>query len=128
MTNELLIDLMIAAIDGRGNVPHISSEEFKKILEKNKLTPSVEFTAELINTGFFSITADGWLVDFAKAGLSDDYFQSLKRPSNYLSMDARRCWEVDKELGILDWSGSKMESLVAPKYWFHMHKPKGRKQ
>lgn len=33
--------------------------------------------------------------------------QALKRPKNYFSLDEREQWRIDKELGILDWSGPK---------------------
>lgn len=29
--------------------------------------------------------------------------QSFKRPSNYFKLSGERQWEIDKELGILDW-------------------------
>jgi hypothetical protein len=31
------------------------------------------------------------------------YFLSLKRPDNYSQLSPREQWEIDKELGILDW-------------------------
>ena len=31
--------------------------------------------------------------------------QSLKRPNNYEQLSPQRQWEIDKELGILDWDG-----------------------
>lgn len=33
--------------------------------------------------------------------------ESFKRPKNYLKLSARRQWEIDKELGILDWEGGE---------------------
>jgi hypothetical protein len=32
--------------------------------------------------------------------------QALRRPDNYRKLSARRQWEIDKELGILDWDGN----------------------
>ena len=32
--------------------------------------------------------------------------QAMKRPSNYHKLPARRQWEIDDMLGILDWDGS----------------------
>jgi hypothetical protein len=31
--------------------------------------------------------------------------QSFKRPSNYFKLSGERQWEIDKDLGILDWMG-----------------------
>ena len=31
--------------------------------------------------------------------------QAKLRPANFFSLDARKQWEIDKELGILDWDG-----------------------
>lgn len=31
---------------------------------------------------------------------------SFKRPKNYFKLSERRQWEIDKELGILDWMGN----------------------
>jgi hypothetical protein len=31
--------------------------------------------------------------------------KSFERPSNYFDLSAERQWEIDKELGILDWLG-----------------------
>ncbi len=35
--------------------------------------------------------------------------QAEKRPDNYESLSAREQWEIDKELGILDWDGKDGE-------------------
>jgi hypothetical protein len=37
--------------------------------------------------------------------LTSNYERSLLRPHNYESLSAERQWEIDKELGILDWDG-----------------------
>ncbi len=31
---------------------------------------------------------------------------SFKRPKNYFKLSPRRQWEIDAELGILDWEGT----------------------
>jgi len=31
--------------------------------------------------------------------------QSFKRPSNYFKLSREKQWEIDKNLGILDWKG-----------------------
>jgi len=33
---------------------------------------------------------------------------SFQRPSNYFKLSPRRQWEIDEELGILDWKGSDL--------------------
>ena len=35
----------------------------------------------------------------------DMFEKSFQRPSNYFKLSAERQWEIDKELGILDWEG-----------------------
>lgn len=35
--------------------------------------------------------------------------KALERPTNYASLDATTQWEIDKRLGILDWSGALNE-------------------
>jgi hypothetical protein len=34
--------------------------------------------------------------------------QSFKRPSNYFKLSPERQWEIDEELGILDWRGEDL--------------------
>jgi hypothetical protein len=34
--------------------------------------------------------------------------QSFKRPRNFLRLSAEEQWEIDKELGILDWRGENL--------------------
>jgi hypothetical protein len=34
--------------------------------------------------------------------------KSFERPSNFFKLSARRQWEIDEELGILDWVGLKL--------------------
>ena len=34
--------------------------------------------------------------------------KSFERPSNYFKLSAERQWEIDKELGILDWEGENL--------------------
>jgi hypothetical protein len=31
--------------------------------------------------------------------------QSFKRPTNYFKLSSERKWEIDRDLGILDWMG-----------------------
>lgn len=34
--------------------------------------------------------------------------KSFERPSNYFKLTPRRQWEIDENLGILDWMGSDL--------------------
>lgn len=34
--------------------------------------------------------------------------QSFKRPKNYFKLSPERQWEIDKDLGILDWMGQEL--------------------
>jgi hypothetical protein len=34
--------------------------------------------------------------------------KSFQRPKNYFKLSMERQWEIDKGLGILDWSGSNL--------------------
>lgn len=35
--------------------------------------------------------------------------QALKRPTNYSKLDPREQWDIDKQLGILDWDPTPEE-------------------
>jgi hypothetical protein len=41
--------------------------------------------------------------------MSHNVDQALKRPSNYCKLDPETQWEIDKELGILDWDPTPEE-------------------
>lgn len=34
--------------------------------------------------------------------------KSFQRPSNYFNLSPRRQWEIDEDLGILDWKGENL--------------------
>lgn len=36
----------------------------------------------------------------------DMFERSFQRPSNYFKLSGERQWEIDSDLGILDWEGS----------------------
>jgi len=36
--------------------------------------------------------------------------QSFKRPSNYFKLTSRGQWNIDAELGILDWQGNDLSN------------------
>jgi hypothetical protein len=37
------------------------------------------------------------------------YLKALERPNNFFELEMIRQWEIDKQLGILDWSGNYTE-------------------
>ena len=36
------------------------------------------------------------------------FLKSFERPSNYFKLDAETQWEIDRQLGILDWEGDNL--------------------
>ena len=34
--------------------------------------------------------------------------KSFQRPNNYFKLSSEQQWQIDKELGILDWDGSSL--------------------
>jgi hypothetical protein len=40
-----------------------------------------------------------------KSGLSPEAEKAKQRPADFEDLSAREQWEIDKELGILDWDG-----------------------
>lgn len=45
--------------------------------------------------------------------------KSFQRPKNYFKLTPRRQWEIDEELGILDWMGQDL--TPEDKIRFHAH-------
>jgi len=45
--------------------------------------------------------------------------KSFQRPSNYFKLSSERQWEIDKELGILDWMGDDLSKEDMER--FHIH-------
>ena len=43
--------------------------------------------------------------------------KSFQRPSNYFKLGAERQWEIDKELGILDWVGEGLSKEEIRTSW-----------
>jgi hypothetical protein len=41
---------------------------------------------------------------------SEMFEKSFQRPRNYFKLTPRRQWEIDVELGILDWLGAELTS------------------
>jgi len=50
----------------------------------------------------------------------EEMFQAaLRRPKNYFDLSEESQWEIDKGLGILDWSGPKTEEERRQIYEHH---------
>jgi hypothetical protein len=47
---------------------------------------------------------------------------SFKRPSNYFSLSPQDQWNIDKNLGILDWMGNDMTKEDKEKFNKHYDK------
>jgi hypothetical protein len=47
--------------------------------------------------------------------------QSFKRPKNYFQLSARRQWEIDTDLGILDWDGQHLSDEDVKRFKAHYH-------
>lgn len=47
--------------------------------------------------------------------------KSFERPRNYFKLNERQKWDIDKELGILDWSGNDLtkEDIVRFKEYYN---------
>ena len=52
--------------------------------------------------------------------------KSFQRPSNYFDLSERQQWEIDDNLGILDWIGSDL--TTEDKERFHNHYDKWKKK
>lgn len=61
---------------------------------------------------------------------SEMFEKSFQRPPNYFKLSAERQWDIDKGLGILDWSGDGLSEEDMKR--FHNHydakKPKVKKE
>lgn len=50
----------------------------------------------------------------------DEMFEkSFERPHNYFHLSAERQWEIDEELGILDWEGRGFTDAQIARYLSH---------
>lgn len=54
--------------------------------------------------------------------------KSFKRPSNYFKLSPERQWEIDSELGILDWKGSKLSEEDMKRFKEHYRLKESNKQ
>lgn len=44
---------------------------------------------------------------------------SFQRPKNFFSLSARRQWEIDEALGILDWEGDNLSAEDEKRFQQH---------
>ena len=47
------------------------------------------------------------------------FIKSFERPSNYFKLSPQRQFEIDKELGILDWKGNDLSEEDLKKFKKH---------
>jgi hypothetical protein len=45
--------------------------------------------------------------------------KSFQRPKNYFKLSARRQWEIDESLGILDWNGDGLSKEDIKRFQAH---------
>lgn len=45
--------------------------------------------------------------------------ESFKRPKNYFKLSSRQQWDIDKKLGILDWSGEGLSKKDIERFKKH---------
>lgn len=45
--------------------------------------------------------------------------KSFQRPTNYFSLSEQKQWEIDKELGILDWEGLNLSKEDIERFKAH---------
>ena len=50
--------------------------------------------------------------------------KSFQRPSNFFKLSEERQWEIDKELGILDWVGGNLTEEEKIRFKNHYKKTK----
>ncbi len=50
------------------------------------------------------------------------YEASFQRPSNYFKLSTERQWEIDKQLGILDWVGEDLSQEDIERFKNHYDK------
>lgn len=47
------------------------------------------------------------------------YEKSFQRPKNFFKLTSHRQWEIDKDLGILDWMGEGLTSEETERFKKH---------
>ena len=53
--------------------------------------------------------------------------KSFQRPWNYFKLDPETQWEIDANLGILDWKGEGLSEADKKRFQAHYRTPKKRK-
>ena len=53
---------------------------------------------------------------------------SFQRPSNYFQLTPERQWEIDKDLGILDWMGEGLTDEDVKRFKDHYKNEKGNRK
>jgi hypothetical protein len=48
--------------------------------------------------------------------------RSFCRPTNYFKLSPAQQWEIDNQLGILDWDGDELNSEDRERFWDHYEK------
>ena len=48
--------------------------------------------------------------------------KSFERPSNFFELSGERQWEIDKNLGILDWEGGRLTKEEQERFQNHYKK------
>lgn len=54
--------------------------------------------------------------------------RSFQRPSNYFELSARSQWEIDEDLGILDWEGDNLSEEDLDRFYEHYNKKIKKKE
>lgn len=54
--------------------------------------------------------------------------RSFQRPSNYFELSARSQWEIDEDLGILDWEGDNLSEEDLDRFYEHYNKKRKKKE
>ena len=49
--------------------------------------------------------------------------KSFQRPWNYFKLSPQKQWDIDKELGILDWQGGNLSKEEKERFNSHYKKP-----
>jgi hypothetical protein len=55
---------------------------------------------------------------------NDMFEKSFQRPSNFFKLSDERQWEIDKDLGILDWVGGNLTKEENERFQNHYNKNK----
>jgi len=49
----------------------------------------------------------------------NEFEKSFERPSNYFKLSPQERWDIDKELGILDWEGGNLTKEELKRFKAH---------